>query len=69
MKKHIAAYDKHVDFTDLAGGYDDAVQRARQLDQQAEADDERGRNPTTGFYRLTSSILDDGSPSSAACEG
>jgi hypothetical protein len=56
MKRHIANYDKHVDYTDYAEGYDVAVRRASRLDADAEADMDAGRNPTTGVWRLTESI-------------
>ena len=59
MKKHIPNYDKHVEYSDYAAGYDEAVERASRLDENAEADDDEGRNPTTGVWRLTESIRSD----------
>jgi hypothetical protein len=59
MKKHILNYNKHLDYSDYASGYDGAVRRAKQLDAGAEADGEEGRNPTTGVWRLTESIRSD----------
>ena len=56
MKQHLPAYDKHVEYADYAERYADATRRARRLDEQAEADSEEGRNPTTGVWRLTESI-------------
>lgn len=56
MKKHIPSYDKHVNFADYEAGYDDACRRAKRLDEDAEADNEEGRNPTTGVWKLTASI-------------
>ena len=49
-------YDKHVDFDALKPGYEAAMARARRLDADAEEVGEPGRNPTTGFHRLTASI-------------
>jgi hypothetical protein len=56
MRKHIDGHDKHVDFTVYEGGYESAVARARRLDADAQTDEDIGRNPTTGVYRLTESI-------------
>ena len=58
LKQFIPDYRKHVRFEDLASGYLAAVRRARALDQQAVDDHDEGRNPTTGFWRLTESIRD-----------
>ena len=49
-------YDKHVDFDALKPGYEAAMARARRLDADADEAGEPGRNPTTGFHRLTASI-------------
>jgi len=60
LSTKIPGYDKHVDFErDFTAGYDAAVQRARRLDEVAEADNDAGRNPTTGVWRLTESIRSD----------
>lgn len=57
MKQYVTGYGKHVDYSsDYARGYEEAVRRARRLDEDAEADNEEGRNPTTGVWRLTVSI-------------
>ena len=56
MKQHIRNYDKHVNYSDYAAGYDEAVKRASRLDTYAKLDNDEGRNPTTGVYRLTESI-------------
>lgn len=56
LKKHIRGYDKHVDFDAYHSGYEAAVARAKRLDADARADDDDGRNPTTGVHRLTESI-------------
>jgi hypothetical protein len=56
MERHIPNYDKHVDYHYYSNGYDSAARRARRLDDDAEADGDAGRNPTTGMWRLTESI-------------
>ncbi len=56
LRENLAGYDKHVDFDDFAGGVPAATARARRLDDDARRMDEPGRNPTTGFFRLTDSI-------------
>tara|TARA_R110002095_G_scaffold152319_4_gene132444 strand:+ start:2721 stop:3350 length:630 start_codon:yes stop_codon:yes gene_type:complete len=56
MKQHIPNYDKHVNYTDLDSGYKEAAKRAKKLDEQAQLDNDEGRNPTTGFWKLTSKI-------------
>lgn len=57
LKSHVAGYDKHVDLDDYKDGYQNAVQRARSLDQLAEKMRDPGRNPTTGVYLLTEMIV------------
>jgi len=52
----IPGYDKHVDLGRLGSGYPEAVRRAARLDEEAEAMDEAGRNPSTGVHRLAESI-------------
>jgi hypothetical protein len=52
----VPGYDKHVRFELFKEGYSTAVTRAQRLDAQAAEDGEEGRNPTTGVYRLTTSI-------------
>ena len=59
MKQHIPEYDGHVDYSDYATGYDAAYRRASRLDENAKADNDEGRNPTTGVWRLTESIRSD----------
>lgn len=56
LKKHLPSYDKKVDFERFKEGYFAAVERAKRLDDDAEKMGEAGRNPTTGFWRLTESI-------------
>jgi hypothetical protein len=60
MERHIPGYskdNKHVTFPDLQTGYSDAVRRALRLDDDAKQANEEGRNPSTGFWRLTEAIL------------
>ena len=52
-------YDKHVNYPDYSAGYDAAVMRASRLEDAAKADNEEGRNPTTGVWRLTERIRAD----------
>ncbi len=56
MRQHIPNYDKHVEYSEYADGYEDASIRAGRLEDDAEADNDEGRNPTTGVWRLTKSI-------------
>ncbi len=56
LRGELPNYDKHVDFDEFADGVEKATARARRLDVDAEGMGESGRNPTTGFYRLTDSI-------------
>jgi len=56
MMRHMPGYDKHVVFRDLEDGYFDAVRRASRLEEDAERDNDDGRNPLTGFWRLTETI-------------
>lgn len=59
MKQFIPGYTKHVNYADYAAGYGDAARRARQLEKNASADNDAGRNPTTGVWRLTENIRGD----------
>ncbi|RDV36271.1 RloB domain-containing protein [Bradymonadaceae bacterium TMQ3] len=54
--EHLPEYEKALRFEELEKGYEDAVTRARRLDEQAEKRDEEGVNPSTGVYRLTEKI-------------
>jgi hypothetical protein len=44
----------------MASGYQDALRRAAELDEQANHHGLPGRNPTTGVYQLTETIRCDG---------
>ena len=57
LQSHLVNYDKELDFAKLHPTYADAVWRAENLDREAEAQGESGRNPTTRVYKLTSIIL------------
>jgi hypothetical protein len=57
LKKHVPAYDKHVNYKkDYEPGYADAKRRAKALCHAADIDSEPGRNPTTNVYELTHEI-------------
>ncbi|MBT3327545.1 MAG: RloB domain-containing protein [Gemmatimonadales bacterium] len=56
MRNHLPGYDKGIEFDAVAFGIKEASTRARRLDDDAQSMGEAGRNPTTGFYRLTDSI-------------
>ena len=63
LKRHLPDYEKSIDFDQVRDSYDAAVERARQLHRSAEHHGSPGRNPTTGVYLLTESILNRGSGS------
>jgi hypothetical protein len=56
LTAYVPEYDKHIEYTTYSAGYPQAVVRAKRMDQSAENDNESGRNPTTGVYRLTELI-------------
>jgi hypothetical protein len=56
LQRHLPGYDKELELAKLQRGYDEAVRRARQLDEDALRADRIGRNPTTGVYLLTEVI-------------
>lgn len=56
MREHIPAYDKKPQFTQFVDGVEAACRRAERLDLDAENENEPGRNPTTGVYRLVASL-------------
>lgn len=57
LRTYVPEYDKNVDFERYRPGYEKAVQRAKDLDRIARSINDPGRNPTTGFYLLTESII------------
>lgn len=57
LKRIVPKYIKNVDYTVYREGYEMAVERAKGLDALAADVGEPGRNPTTGVYRLTESIV------------
>lgn len=56
LRQYLPHYDKRIDFAEVASGVAEATARAHRLETDAQETGEPGRNPTTGFYRLTSSI-------------
>lgn len=56
LRGFLPDYDKNLDFAAFELGVGDATVRASRLDDDARTMGEEGRNPTTGFYRLTDSI-------------
>jgi hypothetical protein len=52
----VSKYDKHIHYAEYSAGYQQAVTRAKRMDQAADEAGEAGRNPTTGVYRLTELI-------------
>lgn len=56
LKQHDAEYDKHVNFELYSKGYEEAVVRAKSLDNLASQIMQEKRNPTTGVYKLTELI-------------
>ncbi len=57
LKHKIPGYNKHIQFEDFETGVDVAKQRARRLDEQADLDQDSGRNPTTSIWKLLEDIL------------
>ncbi|MEO1083070.1 MAG: RloB family protein [Acidobacteriota bacterium] len=56
LRQQIPGYAKRIDFDIVSSGLNDACQRASRLDREARLQGEERRNPTTGLYRLVSSI-------------
>jgi hypothetical protein len=56
LKEHVPGYNKHVKYSEYAPRYENAKNRAERLETAAANDHDEGRNPTTGFWRLTESI-------------
>ena len=56
LKQYDPDYDKHVTYSKYSTGYEDAVVRARRMDDSADNCSDAGCNPTTGVYRLTTLI-------------
>ncbi len=59
MREHVPAYDKKPDFVRFIDGVEAACSRAERLDLDANNENEPGRNPTTGVYRLVASLRGD----------
>lgn len=60
LKRHLPDYRKALPFQFLRPGYAEAVRRAEHLDQRCEERDCPGDNPSTGVYRLTERIRQEG---------
>lgn len=60
LKKHLPEYRKSLQFDRLWPGYEEAVQRAENLDRRCEERGCPGDNPSTGVYVLTERIRTDG---------
>jgi hypothetical protein len=59
LQRHLPAYsknNKHIDITTFKSAYQVARDRAQRLEENASEADDEGRNPTTGFWKLTESI-------------
>lgn len=60
LKSHLADYDKVLPFDRLKSLYASAVLRAQNLDRRCESAGCPGDNPSTGVYRLTERIRQEG---------
>jgi hypothetical protein len=56
LKHHIPEYEKVLPFHRLASGYEQAVERAKDLDHRCETAGCPGGNPSTGVHALTERI-------------
>jgi RloB-like protein len=56
LKDFVDGYSKHVTYNDYSAGYEQAVQRAKGLDQVDLGACVPGCNPSTGVHELTESI-------------
>lgn len=56
LRKFVPEYEKDVDYATYANGRPEAEKRAARMDATANADNDAGRNPTTGVFRLTEVI-------------
>jgi hypothetical protein len=57
LRRHLPSYTKHLDCDRLWHTCQDALRRAQDLDRLAEADDQPGRNPTTGVWPLVDQLI------------
>lgn len=60
--------EKHIDFETMKAGYDEAIRRAKRLDEAARQAGEPNRNPTTEVYLLVLSIDAEGRERREAAE-
>jgi len=56
LKEHLPQYEKSLPFDHLHSGYEQAVERARELDHRCETAGCPGDNPSTGVHVLTEHI-------------
>jgi hypothetical protein len=56
LSKYVTGYDKGVQFTVFAAGYQQAVTRAKRMDQSDRSPGDLGGNPTTRVYKPTEEI-------------
>ncbi len=56
LSKYVSGYDKGVEFTAYSAGYQQAVARAKRMDQSDQSLGDLGCNPTTRVYKLTEEI-------------
>ena len=65
LKRYLPEYRKALPFHLLRPGYAEAVRRAEHLDKLCEKNGSPGDNPSTGVYRLTERIRQEGQGSTA----
>jgi hypothetical protein len=56
LRHHLPGYDKDLPFARIHPAYDQAVERARELDRRCETAGNPGDNPSTGVHILTELI-------------
>lgn len=56
-RRHLKNFDKEVAYAQLKPHKDDAIQRARKLDEWQQSRGKPGANPSTRMYRLVEAIL------------
>lgn len=60
LRRHLPGYEKSLSFERLKPGYPQAVERAQHLDRCCDESGRPGDNPSTGVYRLTERIREEG---------
>jgi len=56
LRRHLPGYDKDLPFERLHPAYEQAVERAQELERRCETAGKRGDNPSTGVHALTERI-------------